>query len=355
VDTQAPSTSPDQNERLESWKEIAAYLNRGVRTVIRWEKTEGLPVHRHQHQRKASVFAYRAEIDAWWQSRHPDTPTDLSADPPPAGRIWFLRPVGVVTALVVLSAAFSVWQVQVKSEVRMPSRGQPLTSYPGQQFSPAFSPDGTRFAFAWNGVRPGNVDIYTQSVGSEAPQRLTDHPDVDFSPAWSPDGKWLAFLRRTPGMDVSIFLMPALGGPEQKLLDLHVTHYMDGTQLGWSPDSTWLAVGDTNQGRDGLFLVHAETREIQPLTTTSIRRGHLDPAFSPDGRHLAFRCADAEDEAQICVMPLSQGYRPAGASGHNAEAPAGNQSGVDCRRPFPYLFFRKHGSGRRFVSPSGFP
>src|SRR5262245_16589932 len=47
-------------DRLESWKEIAAYLGKGVRTVVRWEKTEGMPVHRHQHERRASVFAYKS-------------------------------------------------------------------------------------------------------------------------------------------------------------------------------------------------------------------------------------------------------------------------------------------------------
>lgn len=52
-------------ERLESWKQIASYLRRSVRTVRRWERQEGLPVHRHVHRSLASVFALRAEIDAW--------------------------------------------------------------------------------------------------------------------------------------------------------------------------------------------------------------------------------------------------------------------------------------------------
>jgi len=52
-------------ERLDSWKEIAAYLKRDERTVRRWEK-EGLPVRRKIHKKQASVFAYREEIDAWW-------------------------------------------------------------------------------------------------------------------------------------------------------------------------------------------------------------------------------------------------------------------------------------------------
>jgi TolB-like protein/Tfp pilus assembly protein PilF len=55
--------------RLDSWKEIAAYLNRGARTVQRWEREEGLPVHRLQHDKLGSVYAYRGELDDWWESR----------------------------------------------------------------------------------------------------------------------------------------------------------------------------------------------------------------------------------------------------------------------------------------------
>src|SRR6267154_6374091 len=51
--------------RLDSWKEIAAYLKRDERTVRRWE-TEGLPVHRKVHKKQASVYAYKGEIEAWW-------------------------------------------------------------------------------------------------------------------------------------------------------------------------------------------------------------------------------------------------------------------------------------------------
>jgi len=55
--------------RLASWKEIAAYLDRDVRTVQRWEKAEGLPVHRHLHDKQGSVFALRLEVDAWLEGR----------------------------------------------------------------------------------------------------------------------------------------------------------------------------------------------------------------------------------------------------------------------------------------------
>ena len=59
----------DESERLNSWKEIAAHLSVSVRTAQRWEKTEHLPARRHQHAALGSVFAYRSELNAWWDSR----------------------------------------------------------------------------------------------------------------------------------------------------------------------------------------------------------------------------------------------------------------------------------------------
>jgi serine/threonine-protein kinase len=55
--------------RLDTWKEIAAYLDRHVTTVRRWEKQEGLPVHRHLHDKLGSVYAFRGEVDEWWRGR----------------------------------------------------------------------------------------------------------------------------------------------------------------------------------------------------------------------------------------------------------------------------------------------
>ncbi len=68
-----PSEKPLE-DRLDSWKEIAAHLNRDVTTVQRWEKREGMPVHRHLHDRMGSVYASRAELDAWARSRKLPSP-----------------------------------------------------------------------------------------------------------------------------------------------------------------------------------------------------------------------------------------------------------------------------------------
>jgi hypothetical protein len=57
-------------DRLDSWKEIAVYLGREVRTAQRWEKREGMPIHRHIHEKASSVYAFKHEIDAWLHSRN---------------------------------------------------------------------------------------------------------------------------------------------------------------------------------------------------------------------------------------------------------------------------------------------
>jgi hypothetical protein len=60
---------PAKEDRLDSWKEIATFLKRGVRTVQRWEKEEGFPVHRHQHAKLGSIYALRSEVRAWQAGR----------------------------------------------------------------------------------------------------------------------------------------------------------------------------------------------------------------------------------------------------------------------------------------------
>jgi eukaryotic-like serine/threonine-protein kinase len=70
--------TPHSEDRLDSWKEIAAYLKRDVTTVQRWEKREQMPVHRHLHDRMGSVYASRAELDAWTRSRNLPAAQDIS-------------------------------------------------------------------------------------------------------------------------------------------------------------------------------------------------------------------------------------------------------------------------------------
>lgn len=104
-------------ERLESWKEIAAYLDRDVTTVQRWERREGMPVHRHLHDKRGSVYALGSELDAWQQTRKlrldedPDVATELVVDATPSraavrGRSRWLVLGSAVALLALLTLAF---------------------------------------------------------------------------------------------------------------------------------------------------------------------------------------------------------------------------------------------------------
>jgi TolB-like protein len=109
--------------RLDSWKEIALYLHRDVTTVQRWEKQEGMPVHRHLHHKRGSVYALSSELDAWRQSRklrfdevqEPtlEAPADLDGQQTtvPGERRWFV----LSATAVVLSALLTLVYVATRS------------------------------------------------------------------------------------------------------------------------------------------------------------------------------------------------------------------------------------------------
>src|SRR5688500_13837812 len=123
----APDSSAAErpsDDRLESWKEIAAYMRRDVTTVQRWEKREGMPVHRHVHDRMGSVYAFKSDLDAWAQKRtllvaEPEVePVSDTASQPPARKSsrqrFGIR--GVAAAAVLLTAvaimtALIAWQL----------------------------------------------------------------------------------------------------------------------------------------------------------------------------------------------------------------------------------------------------
>jgi TolB-like protein len=87
---------PDSQDRLDSWKEIAAYLGREVRTVQGWEKNEGLPIHRHQHARQGSVYAFKSELDAWRKARA-ESPEPVART---SRRPWLFAGLAVAAVLV---------------------------------------------------------------------------------------------------------------------------------------------------------------------------------------------------------------------------------------------------------------
>jgi Tol biopolymer transport system component/predicted Ser/Thr protein kinase len=185
----------------------------------------------------------------------------------------------------------------------------PLTSYPGQERDPAFSPDGKQVAFAWNGENGDNFDIYVKLVDAGAPLKLTSSPAAEWAPAWSPDGRYIAFCRTLPDHS-EIWMVPALGGAQRKLGE---SAMCDG--LSWSPDGRFLALvdGSAPQSSHGIFLLSVETGEKRRLTSPPTEYyGDSRPQFSPDGKTLALVRSSSTSSDEIYVVPVTSDGRPLG-------------------------------------------
>jgi TolB-like protein/Flp pilus assembly protein TadD len=117
-----PNTGADaQGRRLESWKEIAAYLGRDVTTVRRWEKREGLPVHRLHHSKLGSVYAYTKELDSWRNERVPAAATDAPDArqiPETVGRGAHARATAALVALALALTVGVMWIVRERTTVQ---------------------------------------------------------------------------------------------------------------------------------------------------------------------------------------------------------------------------------------------
>jgi Tol biopolymer transport system component len=131
-------------------------------------------------------------------------------------------------------------------------------------------------------------------VGTEEPLRLTKQASVDFNPVWSPDGRYIAFCR-IKGGETGIYIVPAIGGAERRIRDTHweerefyeVSWYFG--RLSWSPNGKSLAFSDRPFGNEptSIFLISLDNLAVRRLTSPQLP-GDYNPAFSPDGRTLAF-------------------------------------------------------------------
>jgi eukaryotic-like serine/threonine-protein kinase len=220
-----------------------------------------------------------------------------------------------VAGAVAILAAVVVWLQPRTATVPAPAfHVVPLTTMPGFEAHPSFSPDGNQVAFDWSGEKENNTDIYVKIVGAGAPVRLTTDPAPDFSPAWSPDGRWIAFLRALEGNRASVRLIAPLGGPERELATTAHADPRSATSIAWTPDAKWLAITDRAPGQPrslALLSVESGEKRMLPALPTGAVGVDFSPAFSPDGRMLAFARSDPNSNG-LYVLELTEHGRPKG-------------------------------------------
>jgi Tol biopolymer transport system component len=286
----SPRPVSGAGERLNSWKEIAAYLDRDVRTVQRWEHTKSLPVHRLGEGKRVPIYALRSELDEWCRGAEL-----LDAEMPPAAhrRAWLW---GLMLGGILVAGALTGWWRY--DRIRKPQpRVVPLTTYSGVVRWPTFSPDGAQVAFAWNGGEQGKRRLYVKMVNGGDPQCLFQD-GIGGSPAWSPDGNWIAFPRGG-----AVYVISPLGQSVRKVAD-------GANSVTWMPDGKSLVIS-SSESFASLYLVSLETGERRKLTTPSSdpsdSGSFASPAVSPDARQIAFVRFRPGIGRDIFIMPILNG------------------------------------------------
>ena len=224
----------------------------------------------------------------------------------------------------------------------------PLTARPGFEYEPSFSPDGNQVAFTSSEGIGSKSHIYVKLIGTGGPPlQLTNGPANDSNPVWSPDGRFIAFLRYIPGgpstdWAEAILLIPALGGPERKIAETRQAS-VSPPFLAWSPNGNFLVISHKDSPKEppALFVVAIDSGEKRRLTSPPSApiafSGDSSPAFSPDGRTLAFiRSSDVRTE--LYLLPVSDALEPVEKPGrYHWDNPATLRLG---RRTGARLYFR---------------
>jgi Tol biopolymer transport system component len=222
------------------------------------------------------------------------------------GWIW-----SATLAAAFLAAALSAWFLVRKNDSPDFSdlKIQPLTSQPGWEASPAFSPDGQSIAFTWAERSDTPAQLYVKQLNDSAPIKLTGaHSEGTIGPlVWSPDGKSIAFKR---GYEESgaIFAIPSSGGNEKKILDLKRPQL--SARIDWSPEGAALAFSDVlpRSERLAIYLFDFRTGKQRRLTSPPPGdAGDWNPKFSPDGRTIAFKRVSGFWGDDMYTVPVAGG------------------------------------------------
>ena len=218
---------------------------------------------------------------------------------------------GIAAALLLMIIAVGgiVWG-HSRQHVTVPESfvSRPLTTYPGSQLQPAFSPDGSAIVFVWKKEDEEHGHIYVKQLGSEAPASLTSGDSDEFSPAWSPDGRTIAFVRHND-LRSTIVTIPAIGGSERLVYVLPVNNVYDYGGLAWTPGGDLIFPQKFSpEGPSVLNELNLQTHAVRTITNPPQGwDGDFTPQVSPDGKKLAFVRGPQSLTRDVYIMDLPSG------------------------------------------------
>ncbi len=352
MEVPTPNNLPDDpsqrrsDDRLGSWKAISAYMKRDVSTVQRWEKHESMPVHRHLHAKRGSVFAYRAELDAWWASRASLLDVRHAAIRSSMHWLRARRSKAAVTATILLGAvAVAAWLAASAGR----GDGNPLaaaefstlTEFEGIEQAAAISPDGRLAAFLSD--RDGSWDVWITQIGTGEFRNLTLGQAGSLlnqevrSLGFSPDGALVTFWVKSqdpgPAGAISVWAIPVMGGEMRRFL-------LGAAELDWASDGMRIVYHPPAPG-DPIF-VSASPREAgrQIYVSPPGIHNHF-PAWSPDDAYIYFVRGVPPDKTDVWRI-AADGSDPQRMTFHDSRV--SHPVFLD-RRTLLYLATAQDGSG----------
>jgi Tol biopolymer transport system component len=335
ADGARPQLKAGERGRLDSWKKIAVHFNRDVTTVQRWERRESMPVHRHVHDKQGSVYAFRSELDAWWESRRgtlPDSgdsaPEPLLSPPlvqsppgspkvPPASEEaadpgvratgfnrMIKRPLGLaatiaaVLLLVYAALRFSYPAGETSRNPLANATVTRLTDWPGIEQAAEISRDGRWASFLAD--HDGHMDAWLTQIGSGSYRNLTRGDRIELvNPSirtlgFSADGSLVTVWTRSSdgshSEDIKLMAIPTAGGELRDFL-------LGAAEVAWSHDGGQIVYHTTAPG-DPVFV--RDTRGVTRRIYVAPPGVHCHfPLWSKDDAYIYFARGIPPDDWDI--------------------------------------------------------